>query len=219
MSNVHGKEIPLQYVTVKVPGQKPRGSRTVPQTNPHNSSSVSSDGSGQLAFRTSTTTDLRKGEKVTLTGYEMLRDPSGGEENNNADNNVDKTMTVSTEKVSESTTPNVKKRHNHRRAKSNGVKSGSGNAGSGNSGLDGDDPDAGFEFHIVSLDNKQWHFEASCAEERDEWVMAIEQQILNSLQVLLQHNFILVCSYGVNIVNNYFNNLQTIRLSNVKLKI
>lgn len=29
MNNVHGKEIPLQYVTVKVPGQKPRGSRTV----------------------------------------------------------------------------------------------------------------------------------------------------------------------------------------------
>jgi Arf-GAP/GTPase/ANK repeat/PH domain-containing protein 1/3 len=181
MSNVHGKEIPLSYVTVKVPGQKPRGSRTVPQTNPHNTSSVSSDGSGSLAFRTSTSTDLRKGEKVTLTGYEMLRDPSGGEENNNADNNGDKTL--STEKVAESTTPNVKKRHNHRRMKSNGVKTG--NAGTGNSGNDGDDPDAGFEFHIVSLDNKQWHFEASCAEERDEWVMAIEQQILNSLQVNL----------------------------------
>jgi Arf-GAP/GTPase/ANK repeat/PH domain-containing protein 1/3 len=191
MSNVHGKEIPLQYVTVKVPGQKPRGSRTVPQTNPHNSSSVSSDGlaAGQLAFRTSTSTDLRKGEKVTLTGYEMLRDPSGGEENNNADS-ADKTMTLSsTEKVAESTTPNVKKRHNHRRMKSNGVKSGSGNAGSGNTGNDGDDPDAGFEFHIVSLDNKQWHFEASCAEERDEWVMAIEQQILNSLQVKRQASF------------------------------
>ena len=111
---------------------------------------------------------------MTLTGYEMLRDPLGGEENNNADNNGDKTL--STEKVAESTTPNVKKRHNHRRMKSNGVKTG--NAGSGNSGNDGDDPDAGFEFHIVSLDNKQWHFEASCAEERDEWVMAIEQQIL-----------------------------------------
>ena len=39
-----------------------------------------------------------------------------------------------------------------------------------------------FEFLIVSLDNKQWHFEASSAEERDEWVQAIEQQILNSLQ-------------------------------------
>ena len=33
MSNVHGKEIPLQCVTVKVPGQKPRGSRTVVTTN------------------------------------------------------------------------------------------------------------------------------------------------------------------------------------------
>lgn len=33
MNNVHGKEIPLQYVTVKVPGQKPRGSRTIPQNN------------------------------------------------------------------------------------------------------------------------------------------------------------------------------------------
>ena len=40
-----------------------------------------------------------------------------------------------------------------------------------------------FEFHIVSLDNKQWHFEASSCEERDEWVSAIEQQILNTLQV------------------------------------
>lgn len=41
----------------------------------------------------------------------------------------------------------------------------------------------GYEFLIVSLDNKQWHFEASNSEERDEWVSAIEQQILNSLQV------------------------------------
>jgi Arf-GAP/GTPase/ANK repeat/PH domain-containing protein 1/3 len=41
----------------------------------------------------------------------------------------------------------------------------------------------GYEFFIVSLDNKQWHFEAGNSEERDEWVTAIEQQILNSLQV------------------------------------
>lgn len=44
--------------------------------------------------------------------------------------------------------------------------------------LDGDS----YEFYIVSLDNKQWHFEAANPEERDEWVSAIEQQILNSLQ-------------------------------------
>lgn len=34
----------------------------------------------------------------------------------------------------------------------------------------------------MSLDNKQWHFEAGSQEERDEWVTAIEQQILYSLQ-------------------------------------
>lgn len=39
------------------------------------------------------------------------------------------------------------------------------------------------EFYIVSLDNKQWHFDASNSEERDDWVAAIEQQILNSLQL------------------------------------
>lgn len=43
------------------------------------------------------------------------------------------------------------------------------------------DPEV-FEFHIVSLDNKQWLFEAGSAEERDDWVGAIEQQILTSLQ-------------------------------------
>lgn len=31
MEDAHGKEISLQYVTVKVPGQKPRGSKTVAQ--------------------------------------------------------------------------------------------------------------------------------------------------------------------------------------------
>lgn len=40
----------------------------------------------------------------------------------------------------------------------------------------------GYEFSLVSLDNKQWHFEAGSQEERDEWVTAIEQQILYSLQ-------------------------------------
>lgn len=44
-----------------------------------------------------------------------------------------------------------------------------------------EDPD-GFEFYIVSLDNKQWHFEAGNSEERDEWVFIIEQEIFKSLQ-------------------------------------
>ncbi|CAE1325610.1 AGAP [Acanthosepion pharaonis] len=68
-------------------------------------------------------------------------------------------------------TPNVKKRH--RRAKSGGLKN------IDPSQLDDSD---GYEFIIVSLDSKQWHFEAQSVEERDEWVSAIEQQILSSLQ-------------------------------------
>jgi Arf-GAP with GTPase, ANK repeat and PH domain-containing protein 1/3/4/5/6/9/11 len=43
----------------------------------------------------------------------------------------------------------------------------------------------GVDFVILSIHNKQWHFEASSVEERDEWVAAIEQQILCSLQVKL----------------------------------
>lgn len=44
------------------------------------------------------------------------------------------------------------------------------------------DPE-GYEFYIVSLEGKQWNFDATSVEERDEWVAAIEQQILNSLQL------------------------------------
>ncbi|ESO09977.1 hypothetical protein HELRODRAFT_109375 [Helobdella robusta] len=40
----------------------------------------------------------------------------------------------------------------------------------------------GYEFAIVSLDNKQWLFEACSLEEREEWIIAVEQQILSSLQ-------------------------------------
>lgn len=43
------------------------------------------------------------------------------------------------------------------------------------------DADA-YEFFIVSLEGKQWHFEASTCEERDEWVQVIEQEIFKSLQ-------------------------------------
>lgn len=34
----------------------------------------------------------------------------------------------------------------------------------------------------MSLGNKQWHFEAASSEERDEWVLAVEQEIFRSLQ-------------------------------------
>ena len=166
MENTHGKEISLQYVTVKVPGQKPRGSRTVPNSASANNTSESSISTSQ---NQSGFNGKAGGEKVLLTGYEMIRDPSGSEEN--AVEAGAATVPAAADK-SMAETPNVKKRH--RRMKSNGVKSNGDGAA--------DDADM-FEFHIVSLDNKQWFFEASSAEERDEWVVGIEQLILNSLQV------------------------------------
>lgn len=38
------------------------------------------------------------------------------------------------------------------------------------------------EFLLVSMDNKSWHFQAQTIEEREEWVGAIEQQLLSCLQ-------------------------------------
>lgn len=54
MEDVNGKEISLQYVTVKVPGQKPRGSKsiitTVPGYNGHSASLDIHDSIGGLSI-------------------------------------------------------------------------------------------------------------------------------------------------------------------------
>ncbi|CAF0838528.1 unnamed protein product [Adineta ricciae] len=78
-------------------------------------------------------------------------------------------------------TPNSKKRH-RRAQQANSANSNNNSAtpkpSSNNNGDDDGDENI---FIIVSLD-KQWYFEAQSNEERDEWVQAIEQQILYSLQ-------------------------------------
>lgn len=168
MDDVHGKEISLQYVTVKVPGQKPRGSKSIITVAGTNGSSTINEGIGGLSL--SGAKDKRLTEKVLLTAFEAVKDPGrytqvGGDEgmvlpNSNSFVNGDNLKME---------TPNVKKRH--RRMKSSSVKN-----------SEYDDSDV-YEFYIVSLDNKQWHFEAVNSDERDEWVSAIEQQILSSLQL------------------------------------
>ncbi|KAK4291220.1 hypothetical protein Pmani_035936 [Petrolisthes manimaculis] len=160
MEDVHGKEISLQYTTVKVPGMKPRGSKVVggsgDQLTPDMTSlSLTSTPGPPLVGRPSLGGQTNK-DKVTLMSYDTLHDPAGV-------NGLD-----SASLSSKIETPNVKKRH--RRMKS-----------SGNKNAECEDSD-GYEFSLVSLDNKQWHFEAGSQEERDEWVTVIEQQILSSLQ-------------------------------------
>lgn len=179
MDDVHGKEISLQYVTVKVPGQKPRGSKSIitnsaltkHQTkNGVNNNNSITEGIGMLSLLK----DRKSNDKVLLTAYDNLRElgkasSQSGDESGIALSNSNSQSLLGSDgnnKI-EAQTPNVKKRH--RRMKSSGVKN------------DNEDPD-GFEFYIVSLDSKQWHFEAANSEERDEWVFIIEQEIFRSLQ-------------------------------------
>lgn len=69
MDNVHGKEISLQYVTVKVPGQKPRGSRSiVPNSN------GLSEGLSNLSISGYLGKDKRINEKALMSAFDMNKD-------------------------------------------------------------------------------------------------------------------------------------------------
>ncbi|XP_071443534.1 centaurin-gamma-1A [Hetaerina americana] len=171
MDDVHGKEISLQYVTVKVPGQKPRGSKSVLSSTTAIGSSGGGIGEG-LSSLSLVGKDKKLTDKVLLTAFEILKEP-GARIHQTCSNEDAMLLGNSSQSFlnggdNKMETPNVKKRH--RRMKSSGMRN-----------TECDDSD-GYEFFIVSLDNKQWHFEASNSEERDEWVDAIQQQILKSLQ-------------------------------------
>lgn len=157
MENVHGKEILLQYVTVKVPGQKPRGSRVVVSNEDQMNSQETNISIANNASHFGS--DKKSSEKVLLTGFERIKE----------------SITTNEEAESPEKNPieasNGKKRL--RKLKNNGVKL----------NPDAEDLD-NCEFHIVSLDNRQWQFETTSVEERDLWINAIEQQILSSLQGL-----------------------------------
>ncbi|XP_059351406.1 centaurin-gamma-1A-like isoform X2 [Daphnia carinata] len=184
MDDSHGKEISLQYVTVKVPGQKPRGSRGTQQQQQQPTAGVAltpglvPGANGVLNEPVTTGFPGNKDKRtekntVMLTAYEVLKDPVGrmlmgsgnGGDDPSSQNAINGGIADNSAKTE---TPSVKKRH--RRMKS-----------SSNKANDLDDCD-GYEFQIVSLDNKIWHFEAASVEEREEWVTAIEHQILSSLQ-------------------------------------
>lgn len=136
MDDIHGKEISLQYVTVKVPGQKPRGSKSIitnsaltkHQTkngvnNNNNNTSSITDGIGVLSLLK----DRRASDRVLLTAYDNLKEPGkassqSGDESGIALSNSNSQSFIGSDgnnKI-DSQTPNVKKRH--RRMKSSGVK-------------------------------------------------------------------------------------------------
>lgn len=174
MDDVHKKEISLMHTTVKIPGLRPRTTKTIPN---YPAQHPNQEANGGIKGETNHIVKGGKSNKenVQSTGFDIIRQrhPSNSDNNFTQPQGIPNgdSMKVNGSSVgSKIETPNVKKRH--RRAKSGGIKSVPG---------DGDDSD-GYEFVIISLENKQWHFEATNCDERDDWVNAIEQQILNCLQ-------------------------------------
>ncbi|XP_075971301.1 centaurin gamma 1A [Anticarsia gemmatalis] len=182
MEDVNGKEISLQYVTVKVPGQKPRGSKsiitTVPGYNGYSSLDIhDSIGGLSIGYKEK---PQRATDKALLSAFETMKEPASSRQS------LASEVEVGSTNGQDKDTPHVKKRH--RRMKSSGVKK------------DGDE-DGEYatmcEFTIVSLDGKRWRWEVcgaggaggagaagagAAAAERDAWVAAVEAQILASLQ-------------------------------------
>lgn len=144
MDDVHGKEVSLQYVTVKVPGQKPRGSKSIitnsaltganaaPAMNGKMTGSTGSQGSNGNGLTEgigglSLAKDRKLTEKVLLTAFDTLREPvksnsqTSGDEGIVISNSNSQSFLGSDGNTSklDAQTPNVKKRH--RRMKSSGV--------------------------------------------------------------------------------------------------
>lgn len=158
MSNVHGKQIPLQHTTVKI---KPKfaeltissvtGASSSGNTCPGASSNPSASGASS-----SSAANSHPSSSTSVTNTSVSCGTSSGIESSN-----------------ESATSHVngtrdKKDKKHRRTRSN----------------IGRDDDSDCEFRIVSLENKEWRFDAESASERAAWVSAINDQILSSLQCL-----------------------------------
>lgn len=147
MDDSHGKEIPLQCITVKVPGQKPRGSRSI-LTNSTLTSSVNSywkatnnaiaDGLAGLNLPK----DKKSNDKSSLSTFDGTRESTAKAHNHTSgdegivlstsnsqtflvgENNINNSNKMNESQSSSSSTNNVKKRH--RRMKSNNVKNNDG---------------------------------------------------------------------------------------------
>ncbi|KAF9797010.1 hypothetical protein SFRURICE_006885, partial [Spodoptera frugiperda] len=116
MEDVNGKEISLQYVTVKVPGQKPRGSKsiitTVPGYNGYSSLDIhDSIGGLSIGYKDKPT---RATDKALMSAFDTMKEPATSRQS------LASEVEVGSTNGQDKDTPHVKKRH--RRMKSSGVK-------------------------------------------------------------------------------------------------
>uniref|UniRef100_A0A8C5BLY5 ArfGAP with GTPase domain, ankyrin repeat and PH domain 2 n=1 Tax=Gadus morhua TaxID=8049 RepID=A0A8C5BLY5_GADMO len=186
MQNVHGKEIDLLRVTVKVPGKRPpravapagpcagpalapaAGVNGVPKGGP------SSSTEGPLCPSTLTVADDRAGVLSPLGGDKGLQRCSSSlsTKAQSVDALEGVANTFSAKEASQSSPLSDRKKN--RRKKSMNQK--------GEAVVGQAEEEENADFIVVSFTGQTWHFEAQSLEERDAWVAGIESQILASLQ-------------------------------------
>uniref|UniRef100_A0A673WCM3 ArfGAP with GTPase domain, ankyrin repeat and PH domain 2 n=1 Tax=Salmo trutta TaxID=8032 RepID=A0A673WCM3_SALTR len=174
MQNVHGKEMDLLRVTVKVPGKRPPRAGAVPSCGPPpglNDLVKDVQGGSNLL-------PVEEGAGGVLSpggNRGVQRCPSTlSNKPQSMDSAIEGVSRPSSYKDTGSASPMVD-RKKHRRKKSMNQK--------GDVAIGQADDEDNFDFLIVSSTGQTWHFEAQSVEERDSWVTAIERQILASLQL------------------------------------
>uniref|UniRef100_A0AAR2JXB4 Small monomeric GTPase n=1 Tax=Pygocentrus nattereri TaxID=42514 RepID=A0AAR2JXB4_PYGNA len=166
MQNVHGKEIDLLRVTVKVPGKRPP--RAAPSTGPLPGLNglvqdvAGLEGSGSVC--------------LSKTVKHCKQCNSVGHKTAHLSNQTQIEGVLSPPLIKDPSTSPVTDRKKHRRKKSMNQRADT------TIGQAEGEYDENCEFLIVSSTGQTWHFEAQSQEERDSWVQAIESQILACLQ-------------------------------------
>uniref|UniRef100_UPI00358F706B uncharacterized protein isoform X2 n=1 Tax=Myxine glutinosa TaxID=7769 RepID=UPI00358F706B len=199
MQNVHGKEIDLLRTTVKVPGKRPpRAAAPALGASPKANGLAKELGGAQHAGAQGSVHAERSVSGIGLASFGSRPDglhqrsfsvstaeqwsEAAATAGNNVTNGVVDGLCSSNSVVNTASPKSETPASPHGNRKKPRRRKGPGSSradGSGNSAEDGEDS---FEFVIVSLTGQSWHFEASSAEERESWTLAIEGQIFASLQ-------------------------------------
>ncbi|XP_056280116.1 arf-GAP with GTPase, ANK repeat and PH domain-containing protein 2 isoform X5 [Pseudoliparis swirei] len=182
--NIHGKEIDLLRVTVKVPGKRPP--RAVAPAGPSPVPPAAAPGVNGLNKELTAADNTSTVPQLCPATLSVVDDRSGALSPQGADRGLQRcTSSLSTKAQSvdalegaagkdPAQSSPMSDRKKNRRKKSMNQK--------GDAAVGQAEDEENADFIIVSFTGQTWHFEAQSLEDRDSWVSAIESQILASLQ-------------------------------------
>ncbi|XP_054464820.1 arf-GAP with GTPase, ANK repeat and PH domain-containing protein 2 isoform X2 [Anoplopoma fimbria] len=186
--NIHGKDIDLLRVTVKVPGKRPP--RAVAPAGPSPVPPGGAPGVNGLSKEPTAADSTSTVPQLCPATLSVVDDRSGGLSPQGGDRGLQRcpsslsTKAQSVDALEAAASPFAGKdpsqsspmsdRKKNRRKKSMNQK--------GDAAVGQAEDEENADFIIVSFTGQTWHFEAQSLEDRDSWVSAIESQILASLQ-------------------------------------